>query len=367
MQHSNKTALVMAGGTGGHIFPGLAVAHALQNKGWTVHWLGGANSMESRIVPKHQLPFSTIAFSGVRGKGIGTLLRLPLRLFAAVWQSYQLLCQVRPHVLVGMGGYITAPAGLAAFLTGTPLVLHEQNSIAGSANKLLAPIAKRILTAFPNVFAHTGTADCATVGKVQWVGNPLRAEFQQQRPPQERMEQRSGRLHILVMGGSLGAQALNQTVPQALALLNDAIRPHVVHQSGEKHVDSLRAAYAQAQVQADVRAFIDEPAAAYAQADLIICRAGASTVTELAAIGAAALFVPFPHAIDDHQTTNAQYLVNSGGGWLCVQHQFTPAWLADFISTINRDDLMHVAQKAYAMKKNQATQYVVAACEELAT
>lgn len=366
MQHTNKTALVMAGGTGGHIFPGLAVAHALQNQGWNVHWLGGANSMESRIVPKQGLPFSTIAFSGVRGKGLGTLLRLPVRLLQAVWQSHQLLRQIRPHVLVGMGGYITAPAGLAAFLTGTPLVLHEQNSVAGSANKLLARFAKRIFTAFPNVFAHTENTEDKPVGKVRWVGNPLRAEFADHAEPQTRMRNRSGRLHILVMGGSLGAQALNQTVPQAMALLDADARPHVVHQSGEKHIDSLRTAYAQAQVQADVRAFIDEPAAAYAQADLIICRAGASTVTELAAIGAAALFVPFPHAIDDHQTTNAQYLVGKGGGWLQAQAQLTPAWLADFIRGITRDDLIQAAQKAHAMQKNQATQHIVAACEELA-
>lgn len=366
-QHTNKIALVIAGGTGGHIFPGLAVAHALQNRGWDVHWLGGANSMESRIVPKHALPFYTITFGGVRGKGITTLLRLPVRLLRAVWQSYQLLRQVRPNVLVGMGGYITAPAGLAAFLTGTPVILHEQNSVAGSANKLLAGIAKRIFTAFPNVFANTGTADHGTVGKVRWVGNPLRTEFEQHSPPHERMLNRSGRLHILVMGGSLGAQALNQIVPQALALLDADMRPNVLHQSGEKHIGSLREAYEQAQVSAEVLAFIDDPAAAYAQADLIICRAGASTVTELAAIGAAALFVPLPHAIDDHQTINAQYLVGDGGGWLCAQDQFTSTWLADFIRNVQRDDLIQAADKAHKLKKNQATQYMVAACEEFYT
>ncbi len=362
--HRIKTALVMAGGTGGHIFPGLAVANALKNKGWNVHWLGGPDSMESRVVPKYQFPFYTITFGGVRGKGFGVLLRLPIRLAHAVWQSYKLLRQLQPHILVGMGGYITAPAGLAAFLTGTPLILHEQNSVAGSANKLLRNIAKRIFTAFPNVFANTNK-DNAVVGKVYWVGNPLRAEFAQYTAPAERLANRSGTLNILVMGGSLGAQALNQTVPEALALLDVSVRPKVLHQSGEKHIESLQAKYDKAQVTADVVAFIDDPAQAYAQADLVICRSGASTVTELAAIGVAALFVPFPHAIDDHQTTNAKYLVSNGGGWLCLQDKFTPEWLADFLTKIQRDDLIQAAQKTYAMKKNQATKYMVAACEEL--
>lgn len=348
-------ALIMAGGTGGHIFPGLAVAEALREKGWRVHWLGSPGSMESRLVPPRGIPLELIDFGGVRGKGLSTLVLLPLRLLKAFAQAFAMVGRVKPDVLVGLGGYITFPGGMMGVLRGKPLVLHEQNSVAGMANKVLSGIADRVFTAFPNVFR-----------KAEWVGNPLRAEFLRQATPAERFAGRSGPLRLLVVGGSLGAKALNDTVPQALALLPEHERPVVVHQSGEKQIEALKANYAAAGVQAELTPFIDDTAAAFAHADLIVCRAGASTVTEIAAVGAAALFVPFPHAVDDHQTTNARFLVEAGGAWLVPQTELTAQSLAERLRSVNRAQLMEMATKAKQMEKTQAVAAVVAACEQLA-
>jgi UDP-N-acetylglucosamine--N-acetylmuramyl-(pentapeptide) pyrophosphoryl-undecaprenol N-acetylglucosamine transferase len=344
----------MAGGTGGHIFPGLAVAQALRDKGWRVHWLGAPDSMESRLVPPKGFPLELVNFSGVRGKGLRTLVALPIRLVHALWQSLQVLRRVQPDVVVGLGGYITFPAGLVAALMGKPLVLHEQNSVAGMANRVLALVARRVFTAFPNVFA-----------KGQWVGNPLRAEFLTQASPQARFAGRTGPLRLLVVGGSLGARALNTVVPQALALIAAEQRPTVKHQSGEKQIDALRANYESAGVAAELTPFIDNTAQAFADADLVICRAGASTVTELAAVGAPALFVPFPFAVDDHQTRNAMFLVDQGGGWLMQQTEFTPEALAKLLQETERSTLVSKALQAKLVQKIGATQAVVLACEEL--
>ena len=348
-------ALIMAGGTGGHIFPGLAVAEALRERGWRVHWLGAPGSMESRLVPPRGFALETIDFGGVRGKGVKTLVFLPLRLLKAFWQALAVVRRVQPDVLVGLGGYITFPGGMMGTLAGKPLVLHEQNSVAGMANKVLAGIADRVFTAFPCVFK-----------KADWVGNPLRTEFLRQPSPAERFNGRSGPLRLLVVGGSLGAKALNDTVPQALALIPADLRPQVIHQSGEKQIDALRANYAAAGVEATLTPFIDDTAKAFADADLVIGRAGASTVTELAAVGAAALFVPFPHAVDDHQTTNARFLVDAGAAWLVPQPEFTPAALAQRLQSLQRDQLMAMATKAQNMKKTEAVAAVVTACEQLA-
>ena len=352
---SSKTALIMAGGTGGHIFPGLAVAQALRTRGWRVHWLGAPGSMESRLVPAQGFALETIAFGGVRGKGVLTLALLPLRLLRAFWQALAVVRRVRPDVVVGLGGYISFPGGMMAVLAGKPLVLHEQNSVAGMANRVLAVVADKLFTAFPNVLR-----------KAEWVGNPLRAEFMQQAGPAERFAGRSGPLRLLVVGGSLGAQALNDTVPQALALLSPAERPQVLHQSGAAQIERLRANYAAAGVEAELTPFIDDTASAFAAADLIVCRAGASTVTEIAAVGAAAVFVPFPSAVDDHQTTNARFLVDAGGGWLLPQRELTPQQLADMLRNMERNALMNKALEAKKMQKLDATNAVVAACEELA-
>lgn len=349
-----KCALIMAGGTGGHIFPGLAVAHALRAKGWRVHWLGAPDSMESRLIPPQGIALETVDFGGVRGKGPLTLALLPLKLLRAFWQSIQVVRRVKPDVVLGLGGYISFPGGMMGVLLGKPLVLHEQNSVAGMANKVLAGVADRVFTAFPGVF-KTG----------QWVGNPLRPGFLSEPAPAERFAGREGLLKVLVVGGSLGAKALNDVVPRALALLPPEQRPHVLHQSGAKQIDELRANYAAAGVHAELTPFIDDTAQAFAEADLVICRAGASTVTEVAAVGAPALFVPFPHAVDDHQTTNAQFLTASGGGWLVQQSELTPQSLAAMLAGLTREELVRRAEAAKQLQKTGATEIIVAACEEL--
>ena len=346
--------LVMAGGTGGHIFPGLAVAEALRERGWRVHWLGAPDSMESRLVPPRGFALETIDFGGVRGKGITTLVLLPLRLQRAFWQALQVVRRVQPDVLVGLGGYITFPGGMMGTLLGKPMVLHEQNSVAGMANKILAGIADRVFTAFPNVMK-----------KAQWVGNPLRTAFLNQPSPEARFAERRGPLRLLVVGGSLGAKALNDTVPLALALLPEDERPIVLHQSGEKQIEALRVNYEAAGARAELTPFIDNTAQAFADADLIVCRAGASTVTEIAAVGAAALFVPFPSAVDDHQTSNARFLVDAGAAWLVPQPEFTPEALARTLRTVQREQLQEMAVKAKQMQKTDAVAAMVAACEQL--
>jgi len=348
----------MAGGTGGHIFPGLAVADGLRARGWRVHWLGAPGSMEQQLVPPRGYPFEAIDFGGVRGKGLATLVLLPLKLLRAFGQSLGVVRRVRPDVLVGLGGYITFPGGLMGVALGKPLVLHEQNSVAGLANKVLAGVADRVFTAFPGVLPKAR--------KVRWIGNPLREAFTHYPDPAARFAGRSGPLRLLVVGGSLGAKALNEVVPQALALIPAAQRPIVTHQSGAKQIDALRANYQAAGVEAELVPFIDDMARAYAEADLVICRAGATTVTEIAAIGAAALFVPFPHAVDDHQTTNARFLVDQGAGWLVQQHELSAEKLADMLRNMERPALVQRALEAKKLQKTSATDDIVAACEELA-
>jgi UDP-N-acetylglucosamine--N-acetylmuramyl-(pentapeptide) pyrophosphoryl-undecaprenol N-acetylglucosamine transferase len=347
-------ALVMAGGTGGHIFPGLAIAQALRDKGWRVHWMGAPGSMESRLVPPRGFALETIAFSGVRGKGLASLAWLPLRLLRACWQSLAVLGRVQPDVVLGFGGYISLPGGLMSALKRIPLMVHEQNSVAGAANKVLARVAHRTFSAFPHALP-TG----------QHVGNPLRAEFLVQDPPAQRFAGRMGPLQILVLGGSLGASALNRIVPQALALLPASARADVIHQSGEQHIDALRTHYAQAGVQATLVPFIDDTASAMARADLVICRAGASTVTEIAAVGAAALFIPFPAAVDDHQTHNARFLADQGAANFMLQASLTPQELAHWLQTCDRATLLRTAQAAKGLQNLAATTAIVQACEEI--
>ena len=350
-----KVALITAGGTGGHIFPGLAVAQALREQGWRVHWLGAPDSMEARLVPPQGFALETIEFGGVRGKGLKTLALLPFRLLKAFWQALAVVRRVQPDVLVGFGGYITFPGGMMGVLAGKKLVLHEQNSVAGAANKVLAGVADRVFTAFPGALKQA-----------QWVGNPLRESFLRQPDPAQRFACRSGPLKLLVVGGSLGAKALNDIVPRALALIPEGARPAVLHQSGAKQIEALRANYAAAGVQAELTPFIDDTAQAFADADVVICRAGASTVTEIAAVGAAAIYVPFPHAVDDHQTSNANFLVQAGGGWLLQQDALDAQKLAEMLQNMQRSTLLNVAIKAKTMQKIDAAREVVAACEELA-
>jgi UDP-N-acetylglucosamine--N-acetylmuramyl-(pentapeptide) pyrophosphoryl-undecaprenol N-acetylglucosamine transferase len=350
------TALIMAGGTGGHIFPGLAVAEGLRQRGWRVHWLGApAPSLESQWVPGRGFDLHTVEFSGLRGKGWRTALQLPLRLWRAFAQSRRILQQLRPQVVVGLGGYISFPGGCMARWLGIPLVLHEQNSIAGMANRWLARLARKTFSAFPDA-----------IPQGEWVGNPLRQTFLNQPEPARRFQGRTGPLQVLVVGGSLGAQALNEVVPKALALMPAEHRPRVIHQSGARQIEALQAHYAQAGVQAELTPFIDDTAQAFAQADLVICRAGASTVTELAAVGVAALFVPFPHAVDDHQTHNARFLADRQAAWWCPQSALTPEALAERLRHLTRDELCAMAQKAFACRQTQAADRVVQACQEVA-
>ena len=353
-QNPPPCALMMAGGTGGHIFPGLAVAEELRARGWRVHWLGTPGSMEEQLAPPRGFAFEAIEFGGVRGKGWRALLALPWRLWRALRQARAVVRRVRPDVLIGMGGYVTVPGALAGALCGKPLVLHEQNSVAGLSNRLLARLARRVFTAFPGALPRG-----------EWVGNPLRSAFLQAPTPAERFAGRSGPLRLLVVGGSLGAKALNDIVPQALALLPEGERPQVLHQSGAKQIDALKAAYAAAGVQAETVPFIDDMAQAFADADWVICRAGAATVTELAAVGAAALFVPFPYAVDDHQSANARFLTDAGAGQLIQQADLTPQKLARLLGSASRSALLKQAQAAREKQKTGAAQAVADACQEL--
>jgi len=350
----SKTILVMAGGTGGHIFPALAVAHQLRDAGWRVVWLGNPEGMEAKLVPQHGFEMVNLQFAALRGKGLVRKLLLPLNLLRGFWQALKAIRQVKPNVVLGMGGYITFPGGMMAALTGVPLVLHEQNSVAGLANKVLAGVADRILTGFPEVF-----------GKGTWVGNPVRPEIAKIASPAERLAERSGPLHVLVIGGSLGAQALNEMVPQGMALLGEADQPQIVHQAGEKHLDALKANYAAVGVQAHCVSFIEDMAGAYEWADLVICRAGALTIAELAAAGVASILVPFPHAVDDHQTGNAKFLVHAGGAFLLPQTELTPEAIA-LIRNYSRGQLLEMSEKARSLAKPAATEEVATICAEIA-
>ena len=350
----SKTILIMAGGTGGHIFPALAVAHQLRDAGWRVVWLGNPEGMEARLVPQHGFEMVWVKFSALRGKGILRKLLLPLNLLRGFWQGLQAIRQVKPDVVLGMGGYITFPGGMMAALTGVPLVLHEQNSVAGLANRVLAGVADRIATGFPEVFK-----------KGAWLGNPVRPEIAAIAPPAERMACRNDALRVLVIGGSLGAAALNEIIPQGMARLTAEELPQIVHQAGEKHLDALKANYAAAGVPAHCVAFIDDMAGAYEWADLVICRAGALTVAELAAAGVASILVPYPHAVDDHQTGNARFLVNVGGAFLLPQTDMTPDSIA-LIRNYSRGQLQEMAEKARSLAKPDATADVAALCGEIA-
>jgi UDP-N-acetylglucosamine--N-acetylmuramyl-(pentapeptide) pyrophosphoryl-undecaprenol N-acetylglucosamine transferase len=355
-QSSDKTLMVLAGGTGGHIFPGLAVADYLRGEGWKISWLGNPTGMENQIVPSRGIPFEGINFGGLRGKGLKTKIMLPFNLMRALIQSASILKRVNPSVVLGMGGYVSFPAGLAAVLMGYPLVLHEQNSVAGLTNRILAKLAGRRLCAFPDALPDA-----------EWVGNPLRADLLKLDEPKARFANRTGNLNILVVGGSLGAMALNTVVPEALSLIPKDKRPNVFHQSGEKHLADLKERYHALGVEAEVVSFIDNMASAYTKADVVICRAGAMTIAELSAGGVASCLVPFPYAVDDHQTSNARFLQQAGAAKLMPQDDMTPTRLAQWIESLNRDQLTEMAQRALQCAKPMATARVAAVCKELVT
>lgn len=349
-----KTAMIVAGGTGGHIFPGLAVAKDLHEQGWEIVWLGTSNGMESTIIPKNNIKFESIQFSGLRGKGLATWLTLPIRLLKAFLQSAKIILRTKPNIILGFGGYITFPAGVMGRLFRIPLLLHEQNSVAGLSNRALAVLATRVYTAFPNVINHA-----------QWIGNPLRLEFYQQDEPENRFKNREGPLKILVLGGSLGAKFLNEIVPQAISVLPKDKLPCVTHQSGNIQFTELQENYNALHINAELKPFIENTAITFSDVDLVICRSGASTVTELTAVGVAAIFIPLPSAVDDHQTKNAIYLVQNDAGWLANQENLTPQKLADMISNLDRSKLLLTAINAKKMHKYGAIQVLRNACENL--
>ncbi|MDR3411305.1 MAG: undecaprenyldiphospho-muramoylpentapeptide beta-N-acetylglucosaminyltransferase [Formivibrio sp.] len=353
---SKRTLLVMAGGTGGHIFPALAVANALRQKGWNTVWLGATGKMETKIVPQAGIELETLDITGVRGKGLLHKLVQPWVQLKALIGALSVIFRHRPDVAIGFGGFTGFPGGVAMKLLWLPLVIHEQNSVAGLTNKVLAKIANRVLFAFPSAFP----------GRDGCVGNPVRAEITLVAPPAERFAGRNGPLKLLVVGGSLGAQVFNEEVPKAVAMLAAEERPQVIHQAGEKHIEILRINYEKAGVVAECAPFIADMASAYADADLVVCRAGALTIAELACVGAAAVLVPFPHAVDDHQTGNAKYLADADAGLLVEQKAFNAEELATLLKEMTRERCLAMAQKARALAKPDATASVVAVIEELA-
>jgi UDP-N-acetylglucosamine--N-acetylmuramyl-(pentapeptide) pyrophosphoryl-undecaprenol N-acetylglucosamine transferase len=354
----SRTIMIMAGGTGGHIFPALSVADYLRAKGWNIVWLGSKAGMEATLVTPRGYVMAWISMHGVRGKGWLRAALLPLHLLIAFWQSAYAIFAHRPDVVLGMGGYISFPGGMMASLFRKPLVIHEQNSVAGLANRVLAKVADRVLTGFPGVLGASAA--------MSWTGNPVREEIAHLAQPEQRYRSRSGPLRLTVIGGSLGAQALNETVPQALAILPAAERPTVTHQAGNRHLDAVRSSYQRAGVSADLVPFIADMAHRYGESDLIICRAGASTIAELAVAGVASILVPFPYAVDDHQTHNARFLADHGAAILVPQHELTPQKLADLLRGLTRDALLVMAQQAHRVAKPDATQMVAEECMRLA-
>jgi UDP-N-acetylglucosamine--N-acetylmuramyl-(pentapeptide) pyrophosphoryl-undecaprenol N-acetylglucosamine transferase len=350
----SRTILIMAGGTGGHVFPGLAVADEMRARGWRVVWMGARGGLESRLVPARGYPVEWIRAVALRGRGLAAKLLLPLNLLIGFWQSGRAIFRIRPDVVLGMGGYVAFPGGMMASLFARPLVVHEQNAIAGLANRVLAGVADKSLAAFPGALKNA-----------EWTGNPVRAEIAAMAQPAARYAGRSGPLRLLVVGGSLGAQALNDAVPKALALISEGVRPSVLHQAGEKNIAALNNNYQSSGVRGELVAFIEDMARRYAEADLVICRAGAMTIAELSAGGMASVLVPFPHAVDDHQSANARFLSEHGAAILISQEKLTPEGLADLIRSLDRKALLVMAEKARLLGKPEAARIVADRCVEL--
>lgn len=348
--------MIMAGGTGGHVFPALAVAHELRQRGWEVNWMGTPGSFESRTVPAQGFPLDTLAAHRLRGQGVASLLLAPFQLLHAMAQAWRILGRRRPQVVLGMGGFVTGPGGLVSRLRGIPLVIHEQNTIPGLTNRWLAKLASCVLEAFPGSFPSAAGA-IAT-------GNPVREVIAALPGPEQRQTGRHRPRRLLIIGGSLGAQALNEILPAALARLE--IPLEVRHQAGRGKAEATRDSYARLGRQAQVSEFIEEMASAYAWADLVICRAGALTISELAAAGVASLLVPFPHAVDDHQTRNARFLVENEAALLLPQDQLSVATLAEKLAALleDGDRLLAMACAARTLARSDATRVVADYCVE---
>lgn len=351
-----ERVLVMAGGTGGHVFPALATARQLQSEGVDVRWLGTRAGIEARIVPAAGIDITYLDIAGVRGQGIKRLLLAPLKISAGVLQTVRLIRQFKPDFVIGMGGFVTGPGGVAAWLSGVPLFIHEQNAIAGFTNRMLSHLARHVYQAFPGAFPEA---------RATTVGNPVRADIAGIAIPEQRFAGREGPIRLLIVGGSQGAVALNQILPQAFALLDHA-GYEIVHQTGQKDLDATRARYEHAGVRADVKPFIEDMAASYAWADAVICRSGALTVSEIAAAGTGSLLVPYPFAVDDHQTLNAGFLVAGNAARILQQKDLTPLLLADEIRThfSDRTRLLSMAVNARRLAKPESTFVLVTACKE---
>ncbi len=357
---ADKRILIMAGGTGGHVFPGLAAASSLREMGATVEWLGTENGIEAQLVPAHDIAISFIQVVGIRGKGVLRLLSAPLPILRAVYQACRIIRKVKPDCVLGMGGYAAGPGGVAAWLLRKPLVIHEQNAVAGTTNRILARIADCVLEAFPHTFkAHS---------KIIESGNPVRAEIAALPTPDARGLAEQKQLRLLVLGGSLGAKAINELLPRVIAQLNPMQRPQLWHQTGKAHIESVVSDYEAQGIEARSEAFIDDMAAAYSWADLVICRAGALTVAELAAAGVGSILIPFPYAIDDHQTRNAQWLADVGAAYLLPQTELDEQVLGELLGELiqQQKKLLEMAQAARELSRPDAARFVATKCLELA-
>lgn len=354
-----KRVLIMAGGTGGHVFPGLALANYLRNQGVQVEWLGTNQGLEAKLVPAANIPLHRITISGLRGKGWSSLFLAPLKITKAIAQSWGIIKTFNPDLVIGMGGFVSGPGGVASWLTNVPLIIHEQNAKAGMTNKILAKLAQKTLSGFPNAFNRTT--------KAQTVGNPVRTELLQLKTPNERLSETHSPLRLLVIGGSLGAQVFNHLVPHALAKLPLTERPLVRHQTGEKHYAVAKENYAALGVQVELLPFIDDMAQAYNWADVVLCRAGALTVAELCAVGLGAIFVPYPHAVDDHQTANAQFMVKNQAAICIQQADLTEAKLATLLSDFAKspEQVKTMANAAYALRQTNVVEKIVGICKEV--
>jgi UDP-N-acetylglucosamine--N-acetylmuramyl-(pentapeptide) pyrophosphoryl-undecaprenol N-acetylglucosamine transferase len=348
---TQRPIMIMAGGTGGHVYPALAVADELRNRGVPVVWLGTRKGIEARLVPQAGIDIEWLGVTGLRGKGLFSLVLAPFNLLRAGVQAMQILSRRQPCVVLGMGGFVAGPGGFMAWLLRKPLLIHEQNAIPGLTNKLLARLADVVLEAFPRSFKSA-----------VHVGNPVRRSIASLPSPSQRMKNREGSFHLLVFGGSLGASVLNDVVPQALAGLPKELRPEVWHQAGPKNIQQATTNYAQLQIPARIDAYIDNMAEAYAWADLVLCRSGAMTVAEIAAVGVASILVPYPHAVDDHQTANANYLANAGAAILLPQSQLGVEKLQGLLTDMTRDKVLDMANRARRLGMPESTRIVVEQC-----
>ena len=350
-----KPYLIMAGGTGGHVFPGLAVAQVLQSQGEHIVWLGSRAGMESKLVPERGIPFEALDVSGLRGKGIFKLLQAPFSLLRSIWQGAKIIRRYQPACVLSFGGFAAGPGGIAAWLLGKPLLVHEQNRIAGLTNRWLAKVAKQTLLGFSDALPNA-----------RHVGNPVRADISAIASPEQRFSNRTGPLKLLVMGGSLGARVLNEVVPKALALLPIDARPTVRHQCGQRWQEETLRNYSEAKVSAEISPFIADMANAYADADLVLCRAGALTIAELVAAGLFPIFIPYPHAVDDHQSANARWLCDAGAAALLPESEASPEKLRQILAALNRPALRDAACKNRSLATPDCAAEIASSARDLA-